>query len=254
MEELIPTVVDLIVNSQKIVVFTGAGVSTESGIQDFRSPGGLWERYDPEDFTYQRFISSETAREKYWEMSSEFYHVINKARPNPTHEAIAELEKMGKLDCLITQNVDGLHQMAGSSPEKILELHGTTRTVSCLSCKKGYTRDEVQEMIVGGVKVPRCDQCDGILKPDTISFGQAMPERETAEAVRRSEECDLFIVIGSSLVVHPAASMPLVAKERGAKLVIINRDPTPQDSLADAVVRGSAGAIMSEIIQGVRQG
>jgi len=161
---------------------------------------------------------------------------------------------MGKLDCLITQNVDGLHQMAGSSPEKILELHGTTRTVSCLSCKKGYTRDEVQEMIVSGVKVPRCDQCDGILKPDTISFGQAMPERETAEAVRRSEECDLFIVIGSSLVVHPAASMPLVAKEKGAKLVIINRDPTPQDSMADAVVRGSAGAIMSQIIQGVRQG
>ncbi len=254
MEEVIATVVDLIVNSQKIVVFTGAGVSTESGIQDFRSPGGLWERYDPEDFTYQRFISSETAREKYWEMSSEFYHVINEARPNPTHEAIAELEKMEKLDCLITQNVDGLHQMAGSSPEKILELHGTTRTVSCLSCKKGYTRDEVQEMISSGVKVPRCDQCDGILKPDTISFGQAMPERETAEAVRRSEECDLFIVIGSSLVVHPAASMPLVAKERGAKLVIINRDPTSQDSMADAVVRGSAGAIMSEIIQGVRQG
>jgi len=252
MEKAIAAVVDLIVHSKKLVVFTGAGVSTESGIPDFRSPGGLWEKYDPEDFTYQRFTSSESAREKYWQMSTEFYHMMKDVRPNPTHEVIAELERMGKLDCLITQNVDGLHQMAGSSSERILELHGTTRSVSCLSCKKGYSRDGVQEMIAGGVKAPRCDQCNGILKPDTVSFGQAMPEKETAEAFRRSEECDLFMVIGSSLVVHPAASMPIVAKERGAKLVIINRDPTPHDRLADEIVRGSAGEIMSQILQGVR--
>jgi len=134
----------------------------------------------------------------------------------------------------------------------VIELHGTTRSVSCLSCKKKYSRDAVQQMIAQGVKVPRCDECNGLLKPDTISFGQAMPEKETSEAYRRSGECDLLIVIGSSLVVQPAASMPLVAKEKGASIVIINRDPTPYDRLADHVIHGSAGAAMTQILQGAR--
>jgi len=252
MKDQIAAIVELIVNSRRFVVFTGAGVSTESGIPDFRSPGGIWEKYDPDDFTYQRFLSSEEAREKYWKMSTEFYHSMKDVRPNAAHLAIAELERMGKVDCVITQNVDGLHQKAGSSPERVIELHGTTLSVSCLNCKKKYSRDAVQGMIARGIKVPRCDECNGILKPDTISFGQAMPERETAEAYNRSSMCDLFMVIGSSLVVQPAASMPLVAKERGAKLVIINRDPTPYDRLADHVIHGPAGATMAAIIEGVR--
>ena len=252
MENQIDEIVDLILTSQDIIIFTGAGVSTESGIPDFRSPGGIWEKYNPADFTYQRFLSSEEAREKYWQMSTEFYHSMKHVQPNPAHEAIAALERIGKVSSVITQNIDGLHQQAGFSPEKVIELHGTSRSVSCLSCKKKYSRDAVQELVGQGVKVPRCDECGGLLKPDTISFGQAMPERETAEASRRSGECDLFIVIGSSLVVHPAASMPFIAKENGAKLVIINRDSTPYDNLADYVIHGSAGTIMSSILQGVK--
>lgn len=249
MKQDIAAVADLIMNAQKIVVFTGAGVSTESGIPDFRSPGGIWSKYDPEDFTYQRFIASEAAREKYWQMSTEFYHSMRDVKPNAAHEAIVTLERLGKLDCVITQNIDGLHQDAGTSPAIVIEIHGTARTVSCLDCKKPYTRAAVHSMISAGIKVPRCDQCNGPLKPDTISFGQSMPEAETAQAYRRSEASDLFIVIGSSLVVQPAASMPIVAKNKGARLVIVNREPTPYDHLADVVVHAGAGNVMFEIVQ-----
>ena len=252
MEASIDHVVDLVLKSSKIVVFTGAGISTESGIPDFRSPGGVWSKYNPDDFTFQRFVSSETAREKYWQMSTEFYNQLKTVRPNSAHMAVAALETMGKLDCVITQNIDGLHQMAGSSSERVIELHGTSRAVSCLSCKKRYDRDAVQQRISDGDRVPRCDACDGLLKPATISFGQSMPENETAEAMQRSAACDLFIVIGSSLVVQPAASMPLVAKEKGAKLIIINRDSTPFDHLADAVLHASAGTVMTEILNRIQ--
>ena len=178
--------------------------------------------------------------------------MVKKAKPNKAHLALAELETVGNLKTVITQNIDGLHQMAGSAPERVIELHGTARVVSCLSCKKLYNRDAVQERIAQGDRVPRCDACDGLLKPATISFGQAMPENETAEAMQFSSACDLFIVIGSSLVVQPAASMPLVAKEKGAKLVIINRDDTPFDHLADAVLHASAGDVMTEIINRIQ--
>jgi NAD-dependent deacetylase len=241
-----------IVDAARPVIFTGAGVSTESGIPDFRSPGGIWSKYDPEDFTYQRFVSSEDAREKYWRMSTEFFHGMRDVRPNAAHLAIAELERLGKVDCVITQNIDGLHQMAGTSPERVIEIHGTSRAVSCLSCGKRWPRDEVQGMIERGVRVPRCDECSGLLKPATISFGQEMPERETAEAFHRASRADLFMVLGSSLVVQPAASMPLVAKQKGARLVIVNRDPTAYDGLADAVLRGSCGDAMARLLQDVR--
>ncbi len=249
----IETVSKLIVCSNRIVVFTGAGASTESGIADFRSPGGIWDKYDPEDFYFQRFLTSEEAREKYWVMSTEVYGCLKKARPNRVHLAIAELEKLDKLECIITQNIDGLHHKAGNSPAKIIELHGTALSVSCLNCGKNYDRDEVQERVRKGLRVPRCDDCGGLLKPDTISFGQAMPERETALAYERSFGSDLFIVVGSSLVVQPAASMPLRAKEGGAQLVIINRDPTPCDGYADAVINGSAGDVMERILGEVRR-
>jgi NAD-dependent deacetylase len=249
MEDSIQKVTDLIRRSQKVIVFTGAGVSTESGIPDFRSPGGVWQKYNPEDFYYQKFISSEESREKYWQMSREFYEPLKNARPNAAHEAVAELERMGKLDCVITQNIDNLHQRAGSSPQKVIELHGTAVSVSCLSCRKKYTREEIQSWLLREVKVPRCDACGGILKPDTVSFGQSMPVRETEEAFHRARNCDLFIVIGSSLVVQPAASVPLEAKEAGAKLVIINREPTYHDSYADVVIHGSAGEVMSKVLE-----
>jgi NAD-dependent deacetylase len=249
MNDSIQKVTDLIRRAKKVIVFTGAGVSTESGIPDFRSPGGVWQKYNPEDFYFQKFISSEESREKYWQMSREFYDPLKSAQPNAAHRAVAELEKMGKLDCVITQNIDNLHQRAGTPPQKVIELHGTAVSVSCLACRKKYPREEIQSWLLRGVKVPRCDACGGILKPDTVSFGQSMPVQATEEAFHRARSCDLFIVIGSSLVVQPAASVPLEAKEGGAKLVIINREPTYHDSLADVVIHGSAGEVMSKVLK-----
>ena len=243
-----------ITESKRTVAFSGAGLSTESGIPDFRSPGGVWDRYNPEDFYFQNFLASEAAREKYWRMATEMYEPMKKAQPNLAHLAIAEMEKLGKLDCVITQNIDGLHFKAGNSEEKVIQLHGTAMYVSCLNCGKKYDRDEIQERLRKGLKVPYCDDCHGPLKPATISFGQSMPERETQEAYHRSSLCDLFIVIGSSLVVQPAASMPLVAKRNGAKLVIINRDPTPYDDMADSVIHGQAGPTMASIMEKVKKG
>jgi NAD-dependent deacetylase len=252
MEEQLGKVAGWIVNAKRTVVFAGAGLSTESGIPDFRSPGGVWEKYDPEDFYFQRFVSSEASREKYWQMATEMYDSMKDARPNPAHLAIAEMERLGRLDCVITQNIDGLHHKAGNSAAKIIELHGTALHVTCLDCHKRYDRDAVQGRLAAGEKAPRCDDCKGPLKPATISFGQPMPERETALAYQLSETCDLFIVIGSSLVVHPAAMMPVVAKRSGSNLVIINRDETACDDIADIIVRGDAGPVMARIMEKVR--
>jgi NAD-dependent deacetylase len=254
MEEQLKQIAQWITISKRVIVFSGAGLSTESGIPDFRSPGGVWDRYNPEDFYFQNFLASENSREKYWQMATEMYEPIKKAQPNPAHLAISELERLGILDCVITQNIDGLHFKAGNSEEKVIQLHGTAIFVSCLSCQKRYDRDEIQERIKKGQKAPRCDNCGGLLKPATISFGQSMPEKETQEAYHRSSICDLFMVVGSSLVVQPAASMPLVAKRNGAKLVIINRDPTPYDDMADLIIHGQAGPTMASILEYVKQG
>ena len=254
MEEKLKQVAQWVIQSKNAVVFTGAGLSTESGIPDFRSPGGVWDRYNPEDFYFQNFLASEASREKYWQMATEMYEPMKQAPPNLAHLAIAEMERLGKLDCVITQNIDGLHFKAGNSEKKVIQLHGTATYVTCLNCKKRYDRDEIQDWLKKGVKAPKCDDCGGPLKPATISFGQSMPERETEEAYHRSSLCDLFIVIGSSLVVQPAASMPLVAKRNGAKLVIINRDPTPYDDMADIVIHGQAGPVMDSILKEVKKG
>lgn len=254
MESEIEGVAGSIIHAKRVVVFTGAGLSTESGIPDFRSPGGLWARYNPEDFYFQNFIASEASRVKYWQMATEMYEPMKRAQPNLAHLAIAEMEQLGKLDCVITQNIDGLHVKAGNSVEKVIELHGTAMHVSCLHCRKRYNREAIQGRIKQGVKAPICDDCGGPLKPATISFGQAMPEKETQEAYHRSSQCDLFMVIGSSLVVHPAASMPLIAKQSGAKLVIINRDPTPCDGMADIVVHDQAGPTLDAILKRLKMG
>jgi NAD-dependent deacetylase len=253
MREKIERVAEWIVSAKRIVVFVGAGVSTESGIPDFRSPGGVWDKYDPEDFEFGRFLSSEKSRQNYWRMATEMYDSIKNALPNAGHLAIAELERLGKLDCLITQNIDGLHFKAGNSQELVLELHGTALYVTCLGCGKRYERDAIQARFLKEERAPRCEACGGILKPATISFGQAMPERETAEGRRHSESCDLFIVVGSSLVVHPAAAMPVVAKQAGAKLVIVNRDKTACDGIADLIIHDQAGPAMAAILTRVKR-
>jgi NAD-dependent deacetylase len=241
----------LISKSKKIVIFTGAGISTESGIPDFRSPGGLWDKYDPSEFIFQNFLTKEEVRKKYWEMNKDIYPILSGAIPNSAHLFCVELEKLGKLDCIITQNIDNLHQKAGNSQEKIIELHGNALRVKCLSCNKFYSRKSIQELLEAGVEIPGCDDCSGLLKPDSISFGQPMPFHETQEAERRSRNCDLFIVVGSSLVVYPAAMMPLYAKEKGVKLIIINLTSTPHDREADIIIRASCGettkAIQSEL-------
>jgi NAD-dependent deacetylase len=248
MDELIAKGKEMIRAAPKILVFTGAGLSTESGIPDFRSPGGVWDKYDPSEFYFQRIVSDEKAREKYWVMSTEFYEILKDALPNRAHLAINALEDTGKLLVIVTQNIDHLHHKAGNSPEKIIEIHGTAFSVSCLSCGKEYGRDEIQARLNAGVKIPYCDDCSGILKPDTISFGQAMPEDKMARAFRHAQECDLCIVLGSSLVVYPAASIPVQAHQSGAKLIIINLDETPLDPQADLVIHESVSEVLGAMV------
>ncbi len=237
--------------SGKVVVFTGAGVSTESGIPDFRSPGGIWSRYDLDDFTIQRFVSDKAARKRNWQFRKEF--VSANYQPNPAHYAIVELEKLGKLTCVITQNIDGLHHAAGNSEERIIELHGTIKYAKCLDCNDHLPLIDVLKRIDGGEDDPHCKKCGGLLKAATVSFGEAMPQDKMYLAERSSQECDLFIVIGSSLIVFPAAGMPLIAKRAGAKLVIINYTATDMDSQADVVVHAKAGNVMKAILEMVKQ-
>lgn len=251
LEELIEETVELVVNAKKIVVFTGAGMSTESGIPDFRSPGGIWTKYDPSDFTYQKFVKDPEVRKRSWQMFS-MYRMMALVQPNPAHYAVAELDKMSKLDCVITQNVDGLHQKAGVPEEKVIELHGTIKFVKCLGCGKRYPIEEIAKRLEEGVEEPVCDDCGGILKTATISFGEAMPIKETTEAERRSRECDLMLVLGSSLVVYPAAYMPIYATESGAKLVIINVGTTSVDQYAHVHIDGKVGVVLPEIVERVK--
>ena len=248
MKELIAKGAQLIAESKKILVFTGAGLSTESGIPDFRSPGGIWDRYDPSDFYYEKIVSDQRAREKYWKMSSEYWEVMKDAKPNRAHLAIKKLEDMGKLLAIVTQNIDNLHQKAGNSPEKIIEIHGTAFSVTCLNCGKVYDREEIEKRIKNGEKDPRCSSCSGPLKPATISFGQAMPEDKMALAFKYARECDLCIVLGSSLVVYPAASVPEHAVSHGAKLMIINFTPTSLDARADLVIHDSVSKALGEMV------
>ncbi len=249
MDELIEKGAAMISEAQKILVFSGAGLSTESGIPDFRSEGGLWEKYDPMDFYYQKIISDERARTKYWEMIKDVYGILQNAGPNRAHLAIKALEDKGKLLAVVTQNIDGLHHESGNSQDKIIEIHGTVATVSCLSCGKQYKKDEIITRLDSGVMVPYCDDCSGILKPDSISFGQAMPEHKMSMAIMHARDCDLCIVLGSSLVVYPAASIPEYAVQEKAKVIVINRERTFLDSQADLVIHDSV-SVLAQMVGG----
>jgi NAD-dependent deacetylase len=235
--------------SQRLIVFTGAGVSTESGIPDFRSPGGIWSKYDPRELTFQKFLADPEVRRLRWRMFME-NEAMWKAKPNAAHLAVAELYRLGKLRAVITQNVDGLHQDAGVPRDLVIELHGTNREVYCLGCGSRWPSAAVRERIAREkLSIPDCPNCGGLLKTATVSFGEAMPERETAEAVRLSEESDLMIVMGSTLVVNPAAMMPMIAKEKGGRVAIINLSETAGDHYADLVIRGKAGDLMPRIVE-----
>jgi NAD-dependent deacetylase len=232
--------------SSAIVFFTGAGISTESGVPDFRSPGGVWTKYQP--VLFQDFLASEAARVQHWQLKKATYELFKTVKPNIAHDAIREFEQRGQLLGLITQNIDGLHKIAGTSEAKLVELHGTDRWVTCLKCAKRYAPADVYEKWHEGLATPTCDACGGYLKSANVSFGQSMP----AEAMRRaqtwSEQAEIFIVIGSSLQVQPAASFPVIAKRGGALLAIVNRDPTPLDDLADFVYREPIGNFFRELL------
>jgi NAD-dependent deacetylase len=230
----------LLAASHRAVAFTGAGVSTASGVPDFRSPGGIWSRYQP--VTIQEFVASEDARRAYWRYKKETYGDFAAARPNAAHHALAQLERDGRLQGVITQNIDGLHQDAGS--RAVVELHGTNRRVACLECGAAYLAAVIQARLLAGCEVPLCDACGGILKAATVSFGQALPREAWAEAWRLATACDLLLVLGSSLVVHPAAALPGAAASAGAAVVIVNREATPLDALAAHVLRGAVEEIL----------
>ncbi len=231
--------------SHRAVVFTGAGISTESGIPDFRSPGGVWSKMKP--IMFQDFVASPAVRREAWT------RVFNKtagwtgAAPNAGHTAVAALVESGKVSAIITQNVDNLHQNSGAPPEKIIELHGNASYAKCLDCGQRHELEDLELPYARGEEIV-CTYCAGLLKTATISFGQSMPEAEMIRATQESRACDLFLVLGSSLVVYPAAGLPIEAKRHGAKLIIVNREPTEMDGYADLVLNTEIGPLMTETL------
>jgi NAD-dependent deacetylase len=252
LDDLAEKAADLIMESRRPVVFTGAGISTESGIPDFRSPGGIWDRFDPDDFTIDKFLSNPDSRRKQWYILKEGM-LTDKAMPNPAHHAIAELYRLDKLDCVITQNIDNLHQKAGVPADRVFELHGNMQWAICLECGRRYPLDEIKPRLEAGEEIPACEGCGGMLKPDIVMFGEQLPVKVLEEAARRAMASDLCIVIGSTLVVYPAALMPIYAVEAGAKLVIVNLSSTPMDHQAGVLIRSKAGEAMSKIAQKVKE-
>lgn len=233
----------LIAEARTIVVFTGAGISTESGIPDFRSPGGVWSKMSP--IYFQDFVSNEDQRRESWRRVFNRTAGWTGAKPNSGHMAVARLVAAGKVKAVITQNVDNLHQDSGIPPEQVIELHGNASYAKCLDCAQRYAFDEFEESFLRDETIPICRHCGGLIKSATISFGQAMPEVEMARAQAATLACDLFLVLGSSLVVYPAAGFPLIAKRNGARLAIVNREPTDQDAYADLVLNTEIGETLS---------
>jgi NAD-dependent deacetylase len=235
--------------ARRAIVFTGAGMSTESGIPDFRSPGGVWSRNRP--VYYDEFLASAEARFEYWRQKADAADDFQRAQPNAGHLTIAAWEQAGRVTAVITQNIDGLHQQAGS--RRVLELHGTARWITCVDCGQRFEPVPLIEEFRARQAVPPCPACGGRLKSATISFGQALPAEVLEESVALAQSSDLFLAIGSSLVVHPAAGLPEIARRGGARLVIINREPTDLDSAADAVIREPIGATLAQINEAMRQ-
>ncbi len=230
--------------ANRIVVFTGAGISTESGIPDFRSPGtGLWNHIKPIQF--QDFVASDAIRQESWRRRFTGERSMENAKPNKGHAAIAKLIRDGKATAVITQNVDNLHYVSGIGADQIIELHGNMTYAKCLDCQTRYEMADLEQQFMRTGRVAPCARCGGIVKSATISFGQTMPGDAMRKAQQETLKCDLFIVVGSSLVVYPAAGFPELAKDRGAQLAIINREPTPLDGIADLVVHREIGQTLA---------
>ena len=243
--QLIQRAANDILNSQKTIAFTGAGISVESGIPDFRGAQGLWQKYDPEEYAHiQAFYSNP---DKVWRMLKDMFELIMTAKPNPAHIGLAQLEQMGYLSSIVTQNVDGLHQAAGS--KNVIEFHGSHRTFSCLKCSQkidgnSFTMEDLPA---------RCPRCSSLLKPDVVFFGEPIPWEAQVNSLKESKACTAVLVIGTSAVVYPAASIPIMAKERGAKVIEINMEPTPlTNEISDYLICGTAGEIMPAIVEEVK--
>lgn len=232
------------------IIFTGAGISTESGIPDYRSQGGLWDKFKPVYF--DDFMSSRSARVAYWAFWNKTYPDLVAARPNKGHAAVAGLYKMGLVQAVVTQNIDGLHQESGLPDDAVIELHGNTRRIRCMSCSEVSPIEEARKRIDGGDPAPEC-RCGGYLKPDTISFGQSMPMDKVNRALELSQNSEVFLVIGSTLVVQPAAHMPVYAKQNGAFLAIVNLSETPCDAMSDVLIQEKAGDALQAIYQTARK-
>jgi len=245
MMDIVKALASDIKKSKYIVAFTGAGHSAESGIPTYRGESGLWGKYDPSIYANINYFLQDSSY--YWNFFRELrYPLLMKAKPNKGHLALAELETMGKLKAVITQNIDGLHQEAGSS--SVIELHGTSRIIYCMNCAQEYSLDEVFSILEEELPPP-CRNCQGKLRPAVVFFGEPLAPLTLQSAYEEAEKCDFLLAIGSSLVVYPAADIPLRAKQRGAKLAIINKDPTSLDDMADYVINDEAGKTLSRIIQ-----
>ena len=237
--------IELVANSSRIVALTGAGISVDSGIPDFRSEGGLWERYDPHEYaTIESFNQNPT---KFWTMGRELAETILQAKPNSAHLGLSKLESDKKLIGIITQNIDNLHQAAGS--KRIVELHGNYLRAYCTKCSKEFVGDAVHQRVVNGEIPPKCDDCKGVLKSEAILFGEPLPETAMEEAVELCRQTDLMLVIGSSLTIYPAAFLPQLAKNAGAKIVLVNLEGTNRDDVADIVIRGRATEIIPKLVE-----
>ena len=244
MNKLIGKLEDILTNSTNFIAFTGAGLSTESGIPTYRGVGGLWMKYDPNKYAnFHYFLKNPSY---YWNFFREVrYPVIKQARPNAAHYALVKMEREGKLNHVITQNIDGLHQKAGQL--NVIELHGNTREIVCMDCSEIFSIEDVYKLLDREFP-PKCSNCRGILRPNTVLFGESLPQKLLNEAMHLAQNCDLFFVLGSSLVVSPAAQIPKIAKDRGAALVIINLDKTPLDDIADLVIHDKVSNVLSKII------
>lgn len=247
-QKLIEQAAAWVLESRSTVCLTGAGISTESGIPDFRSKGGIWDRFDPKDFEIRRWLASEDIQKRYWEVAQDGYDLVRNATPSKGHFAFAQLSLHGHLKLLVTQNTDGLHQKAGHDPDKIVELHGTSHVCVCVGCGTKLPRSEVHARVQGGEMIPKCEDCGCLLKPDAVFFGEGLSQEKLSRAVEASKGAGVFLVAGSSLTVRPAGGLPERARRAGARLIIVNEGPTRFDAKADIRIQGKTGDVLPALV------